>query len=58
MLELVIVGIVSALVGAAAGIKGLQRHQARLEAQRKAAAYAQRVRTRQSKKESPPVQEG
>ena len=34
MLELVIVGIVSALVGAAAGIKGLQRHQARLEAQR------------------------
>jgi len=56
MIELVIVGIVSALVGAAAGIKGLQRHQARLEAQRKAAAYAQRVRTRQSKKESPPGQ--
>lgn len=52
MLELVIVGIVSALVGAAAGIKGLQRHQARMEAMRKAAAYRKRVETRRAKRAS------
>lgn len=45
MFELTL-GIVAFLVGAAAGVAGSKWHEARLEAQRKSAAYRRRVETR------------